>query len=854
MPNRLRFLGATVIQATVLAILCCAAVRAQGLTLYVAPGGNDAWSGRWPASNAAATDGPFASIARARDAIRQWKAANGELKEPVTVEIRSGTYFLPETITFTPEDSGTPECPISYRAMPGERPVISGGKSIAGWRLYEGKTQVATLPEMLSGKWNFRSLFVNGQRQIRARYPNFVPADPYRKGFLYADKDPDGFGLAVGNIHNPGDWMEYQVEVPAEGDYAFWIYYGSLNRPYGTLDMAGRTTVSVDDKTPALLENLPDTGGWGTLRWSRSISLRLTKGSHQLKWQNVKGGGLTLAAYALTDDPQWKPVAAPPPPAAAGKHLLVIQAANFVRSHGKQLTVSGTTEGSPTAFHYAPGTFKPSWAGDPEAEIHVFQSSSCRAFMEIVSLVNVDPKRRTVTVGGPECVTPIRPGDRYFVENVPEELDSPGEWYLDRRAGRLFYQPQEPLTGKTEVVAPVLGRLVQLLGDAAARKPVGHLAFSGLTFQETDYSPDDGCVGYGVGSDGVFYLQGAAECTVENCTFRNIGKYAVCVSGGRANAIRGNDVACAAEGGVLLEKTAGNAVVDNHIHDCGQVYKHIGGVVLEGEGTSDNLVAHNLIHDTSRYGISLKSAGSRNRLEYNRILNTSLETHDTGGIEVTQGEKDFRSHSLIRNNIVGDTIGYSADGPKPVFLSWGIYLDSFAGGYTVTHNITYRSSHGGLMLQGGKDNRIENNVFVDGAYSQVYVANCENNSTGLVFRRNILAYTAPDAALFVCGRIDEEVIRIDRNLYFPPGGKTPVVCGCESLAAWRKRGFDRNSLIADPRFVDPAHDNYALKPDSPAFQLGFEPIDTSHVGLLRDRCHCPIRPAAADYGLAAPHP
>jgi hypothetical protein len=93
------------------------------------------------------------------------------------------------------------------------------------------------------------------------------------------------------------------------------------------------------------------------------------------------------------------------------------------------------------------------------------------------------------------------------------------------------------------------------------------------------------------------------------------------------------------------------------------------------------------------------------------------------------------------------------------------------------------------------------------------------------------------------------VIRIDRNLYFAPGGTEPVVRGCASFADWQKRGFDRSSVIADPLFVDPARDNYALRPDSPAFRLGFEPIDTSTVGLLRDRCRCPIRPAAADYGL-----
>jgi hypothetical protein len=822
-------------------------LQSQGLTLYVAPNGNDAWSGRSAERND--NDGPLASVGRARDAIRQWKAAQGGLKVPVTVRIRGGKYFLSETISFTPEDSGTQKCPISYEAFSGEQPVLCGGRTITGWQPYQGEILVAMLPEVRAGKWYFRSLFTAGRRQIRARHPNVDPADRYRKGFLYADRDIQGFGLAVGNIHNPGDWMEYKVDVPSDGDYAFWMYYGALNGPFGRADMNERTVLIVDGGTPVPLLDLPDTGSWGTLRWSRAASVQLTKGEHVLKWQNVKGGGLTFAAFALSDDPAWKPAGTALAKPAPDRHVLVVQAATFARSQGRQLSVSGTSAGSPTEFHFAPGTFKSSWAATGEAEIHVFQSSSCRAFKEIVSLVKVDEQTRRITIGGKECVTPILPGDRYFVENVLEELDSPGEWYLDRQTGRLFHWPPAEILEQTAVVAPVLGRIVEIIGDAAAQQPVSHLRFFGLTFQETDYSPDDGCVGYGMGNDGVVYLKDATQCAVENCKFRNIGKYAVCLSGGRANAIIGNDISHGAEGGVLLLKTAGNKVSDNHIHDCGFVYKHVGGVILENAGTDDNLVAHNLIHDISRYGISLKNAGLRNRIECNRVLNTSLETCDTGGIEITQQDRELRSGSVIRNNVVGDSIGYSADGPKSVFMSWGIYLDSFAGGYTVTHNLTYRSSHGGMMLQGGKDNRVENNIFVNSAYSQVYVSNFADNSTGLTFQRNIVAYTNPAAVLFATGRVDEDVIRIDHNLYFPVGSKEPVVRGSAAWADWQKLGFDRNSVIADPLFVDPAHDNYTLRPESPAFQLGFAPIDTSTVGLTRDRCRCPIRPAATDYGL-----
>jgi parallel beta-helix repeat protein len=815
-------------------------LSAQELTLYVAPDGNDAWSGTL--AKPQGDDGPLASITRARDAVRQWKAEPGHSELPATVQIRGGTYYLPETITFTPADSGTPQGPVSYVAFPGEQPALSGGRPVRAWQPYQGKIRMASLPEVQAGTWHFRSLFANGQRQIRARFPNFDPADPYRGGFLYADRDVQGFGLAVGNIHNPDDWMEYKVDASDDGDYAFWMYYGALNAPYGRADMDNRTVLIVDAGAPMPLMNLPDTASWGTLRWSQAASVHLTKGEHTLRWQNVKGGGLTLEAYALTDDPGWTPVDTSLPKPAPGRQLIVIQAENFVRSHGKQLSISGTTEGSPTEFYYTPDTFKPRWAEAADVEIHIFQSSSCRAFKEIVSLVKVDPQSHLVTIGGKECVTPILPGDRYFVENVLDELDQPGEWYLDRQAGRLFYWPLPDSSEPAEVIAPVLGRVIEVLDDAASGKPVQYLRFSGLAFQETDYSPGDGCAGYGMGNDGVVYLRGAEQCAVEDCVFHNIGKYAICLAGGHGNTVNGNDISHTAEGGVLLLRSAGNSVCDNHVHHCGRIYKHIGGVILEGAGTDDNLIAHNAIHDISRYGISLKDAGARNRIEWNRVLNTSLETFDTGAIEVTQQDREFRSGSVIRNNVVGDSIGYSANGGRPVFLSWGIYLDSFAGGYTVTHNVTYRSSHGGVMLQGGKDNRIENNIFVDGTNSQVYASNFADNSTGEVFERNIVYYTDPAAVLLIAGRLDEHVIHFDRNVYFHVGGHEPILGGCASFADWQARGFDQHSVIADPLFVDAAHDNYTLLPDSPALGLGFEPIDTSSVGPVHHPCNCKIQP------------
>ncbi|MFA5192760.1 MAG: right-handed parallel beta-helix repeat-containing protein [Verrucomicrobiia bacterium] len=818
-----------------LAWVCCASSAAP-VTFHVAPNGSDA--------NPGTKAKPFATLVRARDAIRELKARPGGLTTPVTVQIKGGTYYVAETVAFTPQDSGTKECPISYVACRGEKPVLCGGRKIAGFKPTGDGKQSVVLPEVKSGAWFFRSLFVNGERQIRARHPNLDPSDPYRKGFLYVDKSPGGFGMAVGNIHNVGDWMEYQVKVPADGDYRFWVCYATDMQRYGVKDMSGRTTLTVDGGQPIPLMNFPNTGGWGIYKWSMAAAVPMKAGEHLLRWQNVKGGGWGLDAYALTNDRDWIPRMDNLPKVADGRHLVVIQAEGFARYNGKQLSVSGTG-GSKTAFYFKPGAFKPSWASAPGAEIHIFQSGSCRAFKEIVSIEKVDQANCLVTVGGKECVAPLGTGDRYFVENVLEELDSPCEWHLDRQTGALHCQPKRGFSKGSEVIAPVVGRLVQFMGDAAGGKPVSHIEIAGLTFRCTDYSPEDGCVGYGMGNNGVVYMTNATHCAVSDCAFRNIGKYAVCIAGGGDNAIIGNRIADSAEGGIALLKSARNTVSNNHIQHCGAVYKHIGGVVIEGAGADDNVVSHNLIHDMSRYGISLKNPGRRNIIEFNRVHRTNTETYDTGGIEVTQQDREFRSGGIIRYNVVGDTIGYSCNGAKPVFMSWSIYLDSFAGGYDVNNNICYRNNNGGIMLQGGKDNRVTNNIFVDGATCQGFISNFAGNSTGQVMEQNIFYYTDTNATLFATGKLNAAAIRVDGNLFFCAGGQPPRVGwgGRQPFSDWQKQGFDTHSLVADPRFVNPKRDNYSLRSDSPALKLGFKPISAEKIGLYRsaDRASWPVK-------------
>lgn len=144
----------------------CAPRTAQSPTatadFYVAQNGQDA--------NPGTSDAPFATLARARDAVRAEIA--GGLNKDLLVSIRGGVYPVTEALTFGPEDSGTTEHSITYAAAPGEEVVLSGGRSISGWQKGSGEIWTTQIPDVQAGKWYFRQLFVNGVRATRARTPN----------------------------------------------------------------------------------------------------------------------------------------------------------------------------------------------------------------------------------------------------------------------------------------------------------------------------------------------------------------------------------------------------------------------------------------------------------------------------------------------------------------------------------------------------------------------------------------------------------------------------------------------------------------------------------------------------------
>jgi parallel beta-helix repeat protein len=838
--------------------------QVKEIAFYVAPNGDDAWSGRLPAPNAPRTDGPFATLHRAIEAIRQLKRQRGgALHQPVTVYLREGTYFLREPIVLTPEDSGTSECPITFAAYRKERPIISGGRLLTNWRREKvnGKVAwVAEVPEAASGKWFFRLLRVGNAWAIRARYPNFDPQNPLTGGWLFAQWwgepwERGAFNVGVGRIHNVGDRLEWRIRVPAAGEYRLWIRYAHNMKNFGVDKMDERTVIRVGEGAPVPLRHLPDTGSWGNFTWALAATVHLPAGEQTLVWENVKGGGLNIDAMALTDDPEWHPDkaiqilgwwgeyrVAPP---KEGKHLLLIQAEACTKAIGKEVQVpKPSLPGMRDRIVVAEDKF-PRWRDWDGAEIHLFPAWGW--VNAILKVDGVDRDKRTIFV---KCEQDIRPGNRFFIAGVREALDAPNEWHLVAQAGKVFYLPPKGLDpNRTEIVAPRMDRLFVLQGDAQNGRFVEHLRFIGLTFTDTDYTAPGG---YYTHADAAIWLVAARHCVIEGCHFVRLGGYAVRMEQqSHGNEIVGNTMQQLGGGGVILlgnTKTQphDNLIAFNEMSDLGLIYKHVAGVyVTTGSG---NRIAHNTIRRVPRYGISLKSYGAgasshRNIVEFNEIIDSNLETNDTGAIE-TLGRDQQPSGNIIRFNFIRNVVGMGTDSEGKIltpYFTWGIYLDDYSSGTTVYGNIVIGTVLGAICLHGGKDNLVENNIFVDGKEHQIRLQPRDEFMTGNIFRRNIVVFSDPKAVLWYSwaqtwGR--HRLAECDFNLYWHTGGldieKTEKAITPEgNFERWRTAGFDRHSLITDPKFfvAKPwAKEDFRLRPDSPAFKLGFQPIPIDQIG------------------------
>jgi hypothetical protein len=112
-----------------------------------------------------------------------------------------------------------------------------------------------------------------------------------------------GWGHAPGAVHSIGDTMEYAFDVPRAGEWTVWLRYATEMSPWKLPGVSGNHALIVDNGAPVPLENLPNTGGFGEFKWSKSATLKLAAGKHKLVWKNLKGGGVSLDAFVFALEP-----------------------------------------------------------------------------------------------------------------------------------------------------------------------------------------------------------------------------------------------------------------------------------------------------------------------------------------------------------------------------------------------------------------------------------------------------------------------------------------------------------------------------------------------------------------------
>lgn len=193
-----------------------------GADFYVSTQGNDSWSGKLDCPNQANTDGPFASIAKAQQAVR---AVLPGRSSPIIVMVRDGVYYLPSsptspgTLNFTVSDSGTSSIQITWQNYPDENPVISGGMPVSGWTNVSGNLwQVNLSPNTLP----FEYLYYNGERRLRSRAQSTAGVGYFMNG---ASCISSVFGTAVENSFcNLGTFLRVASEVAPTGANATCPY------------------------------------------------------------------------------------------------------------------------------------------------------------------------------------------------------------------------------------------------------------------------------------------------------------------------------------------------------------------------------------------------------------------------------------------------------------------------------------------------------------------------------------------------------------------------------------------------------------------------------------------------------
>lgn len=650
---------------------------------YVSGEGNDNWSGRNSKPNWNETDGPFASLDKARQKIRELKRAGEFPKDGIIVNIKGGIYSIFDTFLLEKEDSGNVDAPVVYQSYEREEVTIVGGLSITGF------TEAAS-PEMLE----------HLDRQSRGK-----------------------------------------------------IYYTNL------------TSQGITD--------------FGEIK-NRGFGRKIEPAALELFFNDKK---MTLARWP---DEGWAKIADVP----AGQH-------------GGKFTYEGN---------------RPSrWRFSENIRLHGYWTWDWADSYEKVK--SIDPGKNEITTYPPHGVYGYTKGKRWYALNILEELNSPGEWYLDKKTGNLYFWPPGDPKENFAFVSITEKPFIKLNGAS-------NIVIKNIKFKITR----------GAGIE----IKGGSMNTIAGCSFENIGNYAVLIDGGTNNGVQSCNISFCGDGGIILKggnrknlAPGRNFAKNNLIFNYSEwVRTYRPAIHIYGVG---NIISNNHIHSAPHQAIALH--GNEHVIEYNEINNVCNESSDVGAFYM--GRDWTERGNIIRYNYFHD-LGGIGEGVG----SQAVYLDDWASGNLVFGNICVKAGRA-VLIGGGRNNTVENNVFIE-CNPAVHVDSrglgwakyyFDGTNTTLIDRMNAVNYGQPpyskrypellnlykdDPALAKGNKIIRNISIGGKWLDLRNGLTTDIVT------------VKDNIIGKDPGFENLKNRDFRLRENSPALQLGFKQIPVESIGLYID--------------------
>jgi hypothetical protein len=766
------------------------ASASSGVAFWVATDGRDV--------NPGTRAHPFATLERARDAVRQLKAVGKYPNGGVTVWLREGVYLRERSFDLDARDSGKPGAPVVYAAMPGETVRLVGGKMIPA-PAFKPVTDPAFLDRVVSRR--------------------------ARRHLIQADLKALGI-----------------------------TDYGELH-PLHALDFG-----SSSHYLPAPMELSIDGKAMTLARWpnlnEKSPFLGVVEAASQLVVKDEKGNPKEYSSISLKD--------VPIKPWGFGDQ-------GDVPALFPQQALSHAVQWGPLDDAYIAGGL-----------IRAYAFTSRK-------IASVDSKKGTLTFD-----TPIRGlwatyedvAGLFYIFNLPDELDVPGEYYLDRKTGVLTLYPPEGWSSKSEVVVSMLNDVLVAMENSS------HVRLRGLTLEATRTSGvyiergednvlencvirNTGVVGVQIGfgwdtgladksSQGVSYppeakaagpgkplprLPGSYRhvlCTgMENLPVRLPGATALDRQGGRRNGLEGCTIYDTGCGGVLLGggdrktlTTAENFVRNSNIHHTDRrIHMYSEAIVVDGCG---NVVEGNYLHDN--LGGLLYFLGNDHLMQYNEICRGLTASKDGGVIETRQNP------SMLGNKLRFNYIHHNERGsPDHNAQNCAVYLDNSTHGVEVFGNVFYRNigrtvkpwSRSQIGITEGHDHVIANNLFIDNPGVKT--------GDGCDFAKALATYTlgvkmltkdVNVAATPYSTRYPEFYqtylgVAVNNNTNTPLYNRVfnnALVGNDEGVGSSRYPDQDYRhhnvEIDTDPGFVNEAAGDFTLRPDSVIFRQipGFQPI------------------------------